>query len=97
MSVRYAISCLAEAREYLAHPVLGSRLRECVVAMNTHSGRSAATILGEIDAHKFHSCITLFAQIAEPGSPFHEAVATYFSGSQDSATLAILARQANPR
>jgi uncharacterized protein (DUF1810 family) len=96
MSVRYAVSSLSEAREYLAHPVLGSRLRECVAAMNTHSDRSAAAILGEIDARKFHSCVTLFAQTAEPDSPFHLALARFFSGSQNSATLAILAQQANP-
>ena len=95
MSVRYAISGLAEAQEYLAHPVLGPRLRECVAAMNSHSGRSAYAILGEVDAHKFHSCVTLFARVVEPDSPFHLALAKYFSGSHDSATLAILARQAN--
>lgn len=97
MSVRYAISGLAEAQEYLSHPILGSRLRECVAAMNAHSGRSPAAILGEIDANKFYSCVTLFKQVAEPSSPFHVAVAKYFSGSQDLATLAILAQQSNPR
>lgn len=94
MSRRYAISSLAEAREYLAHPVLGSRLRECVDAMNAHSDVSAEAILGEIDARKFHSCITLFAEVAEPDSPFHVALATHFGGSRDAATLSILARQA---
>jgi uncharacterized protein (DUF1810 family) len=96
MSVRYAVSGLAEAQAYLAHPVLGSRLRECVAAMNARPGRSAVTILGEIDAHKFHACVTLFTQVAEPDSPFHVALAKYFSGSQDGATLAELARQADP-
>lgn len=95
MSVRYAISSLEEARHYLAHPVLGARLRECVAAMNGHKGRSAAAMLGDIDARKFHACLTLFAQVAEPGSPFHAALAQYFSGKQDAATLAILARQAD--
>ncbi len=93
MSVRYAISGLAEAQAYLAHPVLGSRLRDCVAAMNTHSGLSASVILGEIDARKFHSCITLFARIAEPDSSFHLALAKYFLNSQDLATLAILTQQ----
>ncbi len=90
MSVRYAISGLAEARAYLAHPLLGARLRECVAAMNGHDGLAAAAILGEVDALKFHSCITLFAQVAEPGSPFHEALARYFAGVPDAATLALL-------
>ena len=92
MSVRYAISGLDEARAYLAHPVLGPRLRECVDAMNAHAGATAAAILGDIDARKFHSCVTLFAQVAEAGSPFHEALTRYFSGTRDPATLGLLAR-----
>ena len=49
MSVRYAIGSRAEASAFLAHPVLGSRLRECVKAMNAHRGLSAVEILGDID------------------------------------------------
>jgi uncharacterized protein (DUF1810 family) len=90
MSVRYAISGLAEARAYLAHPLLGARLRECVVAMNGHEGLTAAAVLGEVDARKFHSCITLFARVAEPGSPFHAALDRYFAGVPDAATLSLL-------
>lgn len=94
MSVRYAISGLPEAGAYLDHPTLGTRLRECVAAMNAHTGSTAVAILGDIDAKKFHSCVTLFARVAEAGSPFHEALAKYFAGAGDPATLAILARQA---
>lgn len=97
MAVRYAISGLAEAQAYLAHPVLGPRLRECVAAMNAHRDQSAAAILGEIDARKFHSCVTLFAQVAETDSPFRVAMARYFAGSQDAATLAMLAQQTRPK
>ena len=68
LSVRYAISGLAEAGAYLDHPVLGARLRECVAAMNDNAGSDAAAILGGIDARKFRSCLTLFAQVAEAGS-----------------------------
>lgn len=90
MSVRYAISGLDEARAYLAHPLLGPRLRECVAAMNAHRGRRAADILGEIDARKFHSCLTLFARVAGAGSPFHAALEQHFSGAPDPATLKLL-------
>ena len=90
ISVRYAIAGPDEARAYLAHPLLGARLRECVAAMNRHEGTAAAAILGEVDARKFHSCATLFAQVAEPGSCFHEALARYFAGVPDAATLARL-------
>ncbi|MGE0310086.1 MAG: DUF1810 domain-containing protein [Lautropia sp.] len=90
MSSRYALSGLDEASAYLAHPLLGARLRTCVDAMNRHQGRPAAAILGEVDARKFHSCATLFAQVAEPGSPFHAALDGFFGGAPDDATLKIL-------
>lgn len=93
LSVRYAISGLPEARAYLDHPVLGTRLRECVAAMNDHEGPSAVAILGDIDALKFRSCLTLFARVESEGSPFHEALGKYYSGVEDPATIAILARQ----
>jgi uncharacterized protein (DUF1810 family) len=91
MSVRYAIGSLAEAKAYLGHPLLGARLCECIAAMNTHTGVSAREVLGEIDAQKFRSCLTLFAQVAGLESVFAEALNRYFSGKPDAATVAILA------
>lgn len=91
MSVRYAISGLPEAKAYLAHPVLGARLAECVAAINQHAGIRPATLLGDIDARKFHSCITLFARASDPGSVFHQALAMHFGAQEDQATLALLA------
>lgn len=93
MSVRYAISGLPEAAAYLDHPVLGARLRECVATLNGHEGLTAAAILGDIDAKKLHSCLTLFAGVADAGSPFHDALARYFAGAPDPVTVAILAGQ----
>lgn len=90
MSVRYAISGLAEARAYLDEPTLGARLRECVAAINDHRGTPPEAILGAIDARKFHSCVTLFSLVAEPGSVFHEALAQHFSGKPDPLTMTIL-------
>ena len=46
----------------------------------------------DIDAKKFHSCVTLFARVSEDASPFHDALVKYFAGAGDQATLAILAR-----
>jgi len=94
MAARYAISGLDEARAYLAHPVLGPRLRETIDAVVLHAGTPAATILGDVDAMKFHSCVTLFAQVAEPESPFHRALKAFFGGVEDRLTLDELARQA---
>jgi uncharacterized protein (DUF1810 family) len=96
MSVRFAIRSLAEAKAYLEHPLLGARLRECVAAINTHAGLDAAQMLGEIDARKFHSCLTLFAQADDSEPVFAEALQRFFAGRPDTATLAILATRKQP-
>ena len=57
----YGIGSLAEARAYLAHPALGSRLVECTGLVNRIEGRSAHQIFGGLDDLKFHSSMTLFA------------------------------------
>ena len=69
MSRRYAIASLDEARAYLDHPVLGPRLRECAEALLSHSDKSAQEILGEIDAVKLRSSMTLFARAARLTRP----------------------------
>ena len=92
MSVRYAIQSLAEARAYLAHPLLGARLRECVAVMNAHEGKSAEEILGGIDAQKFCSCLTLFVEADGDASVFGEGLRKYFFGRADEATLERIAR-----
>jgi uncharacterized protein (DUF1810 family) len=85
MSQRYAISSLAEARSYLAHPILGPRLRECA-ALLAHSSSDAAVVLGGIDAQKLHSSATLFHR-AEPDEPVFAAVLRrHFGGVPDPAT-----------
>ena len=94
MSLRYAMGSLAEAVAYMEHPVLGPRLRESVASMNAHRGVSANDVLGDIDALKFWSCLTLFAQAAPSEPVFGEALNRYFGGELDAATLAILAEQA---
>src|ERR1051326_8200270 len=60
MSRTYAIGSLEEARAYLAHPVLGARLKECTQAVSDVHGQTAHEILGDIDAVKLRSSITLF-------------------------------------
>ena len=90
MSQRYAISGLAEARAYLQHPVLGTRLVDCATVLAATDGKSAAEILGAVDAMKLRSSMTLFAAAA-PDQPAFSAVLTkYFSGTPDEATLARL-------
>jgi uncharacterized protein (DUF1810 family) len=85
-SRRYAISGLDEARGYLAHPVLGPRLRECAQALLDLPGSDAAAVLGGVDAQKLRSSMTLFAR-ADPADPLFGAVlAKYFGGREDEAT-----------
>jgi uncharacterized protein (DUF1810 family) len=82
----FAISSLAEARAYLAHPVLGPRLVECATIVTQAQGRSAEQIFGGIDAQKLRSCITLFLR-ADPGQPvFGQVLDRYFDGHPDLAT-----------
>lgn len=89
MARRYAITGLAEARSYLAHPILGPRLRECTALVNQAHPVPLATILGYPDDLKFHSSITLFGQ-AEPAAIFAEALQLWFAGKPDQPTLARL-------
>src|SRR5712672_1319925 len=70
LSKRYSIKSLAEARAYLAHPVLGHRLLECAEAVVTLEGRSATEVFGSPDDVKLRSCATLFACVSPPGSVF---------------------------
>ena len=87
----YAIADLAEARAYLAHPVLGARLVEAVQAMLAHAGRrSAEAILGGIDAVKLRSSCTLF-EAAGGGPEFGRCIDAFYGGVRDPATLALLA------
>lgn len=86
MAQRYAITSLHEARAYLAHPVLGPRLRACVAAMNAHEGRTAREILGSPDDMKFRSCLTLFAEATSDNADFRAALAKYY-GEPDPETL----------
>ena len=89
----YAIPSLAEARGYLDHPVLGPRLLECALALTTHAGRSAADILGGIDAQKLRSSMTLFLRAAPGETVFKTVLAQYFDGEPDPATDELLAGQ----
>ena len=90
MSRIYAIGSLAEARAYLAHPVLGPRLRESVAAVLATRGRSADQMLGSIDAVKLRSSMTLFLR-ADPDEPaFRAVIDRFYGGRPDAATDAIL-------
>jgi uncharacterized protein (DUF1810 family) len=91
MSQRFAIGSLGEARAYLAHPVLGARLRECLATLLAVRGRTADEILGPLDASKVRSSLTLFHRAAQDDPAFIEALDRLYDGSVDGATDDLLA------
>ena len=86
IAVRYAIGSLAEARAYLEHEVLGKRLRQVTDLVMGIEHRSVGEIFGAPDDMKFRSSMTLFAR-ASPGDVFEAALAKYFDGEPDPATI----------
>lgn len=86
-AVHYAIASLDEARAYLAHPILGERLRECTRLVRDVKGKSAHDIFGSPDDLKFHSSMTLFAAAAPGEEIFSQALEKYFAGRGDDVTL----------
>ncbi len=92
MAQQFSIGSLDEAKAYLQHPVLGSRLRECTQLVLDVNGRSAEEIFGYPDHLKFRSCMTLFSIAAPDNALFNAALLTYFHGKPDQLTLDILTR-----
>lgn len=87
---RFGIAGLAEARAYLAHPILGPRLVEMTRLVNGVRGRTAHEIFGSPDDLKFRSSMTLFAEAAPQEPAFGEALDRYYAGEPDPRTLGIL-------
>jgi len=87
ISRRYAISSLAEAQAYLAHPVLGPRLREAAGVLAGLYGPTAEQVFGGIDAMKLRSSMTLFRRAAPAEQVFSQVLEQYFGGTEDQATL----------
>jgi len=83
MARRYALASVEEARDYLAHPVLGPRLVECTELVNAVRGASIREVLGSPDDLKFRSCMTLFAQAAPEEPVFRAALRQWFDGTGD--------------
>ena len=90
MARRYAIASSDEAAAYLAHPVLGARLRECARLVATHVDKDIRDIFDSPDDRKFHSSMTLFADVAPDEAVFQICLDAFFDGEPDAATLARL-------
>jgi len=92
MAWHFGIASRQEAADYLAHPVLGARLRDCVDLVLAVRGRTAHEIFGSPDDLKLCSCLTLFAEVAGGNSVFDRALRQYFGGQPDHATIELLSR-----
>jgi uncharacterized protein (DUF1810 family) len=90
MAQQYAITGLAEAQAYLAHPVLGPRLLECANVLAALDGARAVDIFGPVDAQKLHSSMTLFARAAPQQQVFTDVLDLYFGGAADEGTTSRL-------
>ena len=86
----YEIKSIAEAQAYLDHPILGPRLQECTAAILAIEGRTAAEIFPFPDNLKLRSCLTLFAHISPPGSPFTAALRKFYDGQLDEKTVQLI-------
>jgi len=91
MAQRYAIRSADEAAAYLAHPVLGPRLRACAAAVASHHDRGVDEIFGHPDNLKFHSSMTLFADVAPHEAIYQTCLDQFFDGRADPATMDRLA------
>jgi len=88
----YSIKSLEEARQYLAHPVLGTRLKESAEAVLAHQGLSAEDIFGHPDDGKLQSSMTLFELVSGPESVFGRVLDKYYQGKRDTKTLQIVGK-----
>ena len=91
MAQRYGITGQTAALAYARHPVLGTRLRECMALLLTHKDLSAEDMLGDIDAIKLRSCATLFAAVAPDEALYAQVLQQFFRGQPDPRTQELLA------
>ena len=83
----FAIVSADEAAAYLAHPLLGKRLRECSALVLAIDDKQAADIFAAPDELKFHSSMTLFAEVAPDEAVFQDCINKFFDGESDPATV----------
>jgi uncharacterized protein (DUF1810 family) len=90
MAEHFGLASRAEAEAYLAHPVLGARLRECTRLMLDVRNKTVHEIFGTPDDLKFHSSMTLFAAVAPEEPLFRQALDRYFGNRPDTLTEQML-------
>jgi uncharacterized protein (DUF1810 family) len=87
MAQKYAIASADEAADYLAHPLLGARLRECSALALAIDDQPVDQIFAPPDDVKFHSSMTLFAEVAPDEAVFQDCINKFFDGEPDQATI----------
>ena len=92
MAYLYGIDGKEDAAAYLRHPLLSKRLIEISTALLLHKGKCIEDIMGDIDALKLRSSMTLFALISEDGSVFHQVLDHFYAGVKDAHTAKVLKR-----
>ena len=90
MAYTYGIDGVEEAHAYLSHPILSARLIEISVALLTHKDEIIEDIVGDIDAMKLRSSMTLFALISEDNSIFHQVLDCFYNGEFDLQTIKLI-------
>lgn len=86
----YGLEGLAEARAFLAHPVLGPRLIEIAQAMLAHRGTAPEAVLGPVDALKLRSCATLFRAAGDREEIFGDLLKAFYGGQACKATCKMI-------
>ena len=89
---RFGLADAAEARAYAADPVLGARLRDALAAATASGEADPVALFGTVDAMKFRSSLTLFAEAAADPAPYLAALDRFHGGRKDAATLVLLRR-----
>lgn len=89
---RFGLADAAEARAYAADPVLGARLRDALAAATASGETDPVALFGPVDAMKFRSSLTLFAEAAADPAPYLAALDRFHGGRKDAATLVLLRR-----
>ena len=90
MAYAYGINGIEEAKAYIEHPVLSARLIEICEALLEHKNGDIEDILGDIDAMKLRSSMTLFAFISEKNSVFFQVLECFYDGKMDEYTLKLI-------
>jgi uncharacterized protein (DUF1810 family) len=91
-SRRFALATTEESAAYLAHPVLGARLRTAAQTVRDGPATTAVELLGPVDAAKLASSMTLFHRTDPGEAVFIGVLDRYFDGSTDQRTDRLLGR-----